>query len=218
MRKAPQSPPETGKRTRTVIRRLRSEYPGADTALTHKNPLQLLVATILSAQCTDERVNKVTPVLFSRFRTAADFASSPPGDLEAIIRSTGFFRAKARNIRRCCAEIVERHGGRVPATMEELVILPGVGRKTANVVLGSAFGRAEGIVVDTHVKRISRLLGLTAQSDPEKIEDDLMRIVPKKDWIGFSHLLILHGRAVCRARRPECTRCRLSDVCPSSLS
>ncbi len=218
MRKAPQSPPETGKRTRTVIRRLRSEYPGADTALTHKNPLQLLVATILSAQCTDERVNKVTPVLFSRFRTATDFASSPPGDLEAIIRSTGFFRAKARNIRRCCAEIVERHGGRVPATMEELVILPGVGRKTANVVLGSAFGRAEGIVVDTHVKRISRLLGLTAQSDPEKIEDDLMRIVPKKDWIGFSHLLILHGRAVCRARRPECTRCRLSDVCPSSLS
>jgi len=203
-------------RARTIIRRLGSQYPEAQTALTHDNPLQLLVATILSAQCTDERVNKVTPPLFSRYRTAAEFASSRPEELEALIRSTGFYRAKAKNIRRCCAEIVQRHQGRVPDTMRELVGLPGVGRKTANVVLGSAFGEAEGVVVDTHVKRISGLLGLTSHSDPEKIEQDLMQLIPKKDWIGFSHLLILHGRAVCRARKPDCGRCALSDVCPSS--
>ncbi len=194
-----------------------SEYPRAQTALTHDNPLQLLVATILSAQCTDERVNKVTPSLFSRYRTASDFASSRPEELEALIRSTGFYRAKAKNIRQCCAEIVERHDGRVPGTMHELVGLPGVGRKTANVVLGSAFGEAEGVVVDTHVKRISGLLGLTTHTDPEKIERDLMELLPKKHWIVFSNLLILHGRAVCRARRPDCGRCAVSDVCPSSL-
>jgi len=201
---------------RTIIRRLRKLYPEAQTALTHANPLQLLVATILSAQCTDERVNMVTPPLFRRYRTAADFAAAEPAELEALIRPTGFYRAKARNIRACAAEIVASYGGVVPRTMEELVGLAGVGRKTANVVLGSAFGRAEGVVVDTHVRRLSGLLGLTRHTDPVRIEADLVDLVPKKEWIGFSHLLILHGRRVCRARRPDCPACVLSDVCPSS--
>jgi len=203
-------------RVRSIIRRLRALHPDARTALTHDTPLQLLVATILSAQCTDERVNKVTPPLFRRYGTAADFASADQGELEALIRSTGFFRAKARNIRRCCAEIVGKYGGKVPDTMEALVGLPGVGRKTANVVLGSAFGRAEGIVVDTHVRRLSRVLGLTRHNDPVKIENDLVRVVPGMDWIPFSHLLILHGRRVCRARKPDCASCPLTDLCPSS--
>jgi len=203
-------------RVRTIIRRLRKLYPEAQTALTHANPLQLLVATILSAQCTDERVNMVTPPLFRRYRTAADFAAAEPAELEALIRPTGFYRAKARNIRACAAEIVASYGGVVPRTMEELVGLAGVGRKTANVVLGSAFGRAEGVVVDTHVRRLSGLLGLTRHTDPVRIEADLVDLVPKKEWISFSHLLILHGRRVCRARRPDCPACVLSDVCPSS--
>jgi endonuclease-3 len=211
-----ESPAGMKKRVGSIIRRLRSRHPEARTALLHGNPLQLLVATILSAQCTDERVNQVTPRLFSTYRTAADFASADPAELESIIRSTGFYRAKARNIRLCCSEIAGFHGGRVPESMEDLVRLPGVGRKTANVVLGSAFGKAVGVVVDTHVKRISGLLGLTSWSDPEKIEGDLMNVVPKRDWIGFSHLLILHGRSVCRARKPDCAGCTISDLCPSS--
>jgi endonuclease-3 len=203
-------------RVRSIIRRLSVCYPDARTALLHENPLQLLVATILSAQCTDERVNKVTPVLFRRYHTAAGFAAASRAELESIIRSTGFFRSKANSIIRCCAEITARHGGTVPSTMEELVALPGVGRKTANVVLGSAFGTADGVVVDTHVKRISGLLKLSAAGTPEKIEEDLMEAVPKKEWILFPHLIILHGRKVCKARRPLCAECAISGLCPSS--
>ena len=218
MRIPKESHDERKKRAAGIIRRLRARHPGARTALSHTDPLQLLVATILSAQCTDERVNKVTPLLFATFRTAADYASSAPGRIEAIIRSTGFYRAKAENIRRCSAELVRRHGGSVPDSMEELVRLPGVGRKTANVVLGSTFGKAVGVVVDTHVKRISGLLGLTAETDPVKIEADLMELIPRRSWIDFSHLLILHGRRVCRARKPLCGECSLSGVCPSARS
>ncbi len=203
-------------RLRKIVRRLNGAYPGAATALTHGNPLQLLVATILSAQCTDERVNMVTPSLFRRYRSAADFAGADAPELESIIRSTGFFRAKARNIVGCCAAIVDRHRGEVPRTMEELVALPGVGRKTANVVLGSAFGKAEGIVVDTHVKRLAGLLRLSASTTPEKIEADLMAIAPPAGWILLPHLFILHGRAVCRARRPLCGGCVVSGLCPSA--
>jgi endonuclease-3 len=203
-------------RARTIIRRLSASYPGAQTALLHDDPLQLLVATILSAQCTDERVNKVTPALFRRYRGAAEFASASRPELESIIRSTGFYRAKANSILRCCAEISSRHGGKVPSTMEELVSLSGVGRKTANVVLGSAFGKAEGVVVDTHVKRISGLLRLSAAGTPEKIEEDLMEVLAEKDWILFPHLLILHGRKVCKARKPLCAECVISGFCPSS--
>src|SRR6266850_5700641 len=177
-------------RCRIILRRLRVAYPRARCALHHRNPLQLLVATILSAQCTDERVNLVTPALFRRYRTAADFSAAPPGDLEAMIRSTGFFRNKARSIRNCCRKLVENHGGRVPDTLDELIQLDGIGRKTANVVLGVAYGKAEGIVVDTHVSRLSRRMGLTRHTTPEKIEQTLMNIVPREDWIDFSHLLI----------------------------
>lgn len=203
-------------RARTIIRRLSASYPGAQTALLHEDPLQLLVATILSAQCTDERVNKVTPALFRRYRSAGEFASASRPELESIIRSTGFYRAKANSIIRCCGEIATRHGGKVPSTMEELVSLAGVGRKTANVVLGSAFGKAEGVVVDTHVKRISGLLELSAAGTPEKIEEDLMNVIAKRDWILFPHLLILHGRKVCKARKPLCGECVISGSCPSS--
>jgi endonuclease-3 len=203
-------------RVRTIIRRLSAAYPGAQTALLHDNPLQLLVATILSAQCTDERVNMVTPVLFRRYPTAASFVSASRPELESIVRSTGFYRAKAKNIMNCCADIVSRHGGKVPSTMLELVALPGVGRKTANVVLGSAFGIAEGVVVDTHVKRISGLMKLSAAGTPEKVEKDLMKVVPEKEWILLPHLLILHGRKVCRARKPSCGDCVVSGLCPSA--
>lgn len=205
-------------RARKIIRRLAGEYPGAKTALLHGNPLELLVATILSAQCTDERVNKVTPALFRRYRTAEEFANASRPELESMIRSTGFFRAKAGSILGCCAALVRDHGGAVPSTMEELVALPGVGRKTANVVLGSAFGKAEGIVVDTHVKRIAGLLRLSGGTTPERIEEDLVGLVPRKDWILLPHLLILHGRAVCRARKPDCARCVVNDLCPSAKS
>jgi endonuclease III len=200
----------------TIIARLDKLYPEATTALTHENPLELLVATILSAQCTDERVNKVTPLLFKKYKTAAAYANADVATFESEIRSTGFFHAKAKNIIGCCRGIVERHKGVVPQTMDELVALPGVGRKTANVVLGSAFGKAEGIVVDTHVKRLSGLLGLTKSEDPEKIETDLSALVPKKWWIGFSHLLIWHGRKVCAARKPLCGECVLAELCPSA--
>jgi endonuclease-3 len=199
---------------RRLISRLKRDYPAAQTALEHASPFELLVATILSAQCTDERVNKVTPALFARFPDAASLAVADPTELEEIIRSTGFFRNKARNLIACAQGLVLRHGGRVPDTMEELTALGGVGRKTANVVLGNALDRTVGIVVDTHVKRLSGLLALSSFTDPEKIERDLMEVVPRSDWTVFSHLLILHGRAVCIARRPRCEACALYTDCP----
>jgi len=199
---------------RKILRRLEKAYPHAACALVHDDPLQLLVATILSAQCTDVRVNLVTPALFARYPAARDYAEADPAELEEMIRSTGFFRNKARSIMEAARDIVERHGGRVPDTLEELVELRGVGRKTANVVLGNAFG-TPGITVDTHVRRISRRLGLTDQNDPVKIEQDLMEIVPRKRWTDFSHMTIFHGREICDARRPRCGECPLADVCPS---
>ncbi|MEO5719680.1 MAG: endonuclease III, partial [Chthoniobacterales bacterium] len=180
-----------------------------------KTPLQLLIATILSAQCTDKRVNLVTPALFKSYRTAAAFAAAPPADLEKAIQSTGFFRNKAKSIRAAAAAIGEKHSGKVPQTMAELHALPGVGRKTANVVLGNAFQKDEGIVVDTHVARLSLRLGLTTQKDPEKIERDLIKLVPQKDWTNWSHWLIWHGRRRCFARKPDCHHCELLDLCPS---
>ncbi len=200
-----------------TIARLESEYPDATTALDWENPLELLVATILSAQTTDVRVNAVTPNLFAKYPTAADYAAADPTELEEDIRPTGFFRNKAKSLRGMAGALVEDHGGEVPQTMEELVALPGVGRKTANVVLGNAFGVDEGVVVDTHVRRLSNRLGFTAQNDPEKIERDLMKTVPKGDWTVFSHLLILHGRSVCKARKPACADCVVNDLCPSAF-
>jgi endonuclease-3 len=200
-------------RVRQIVSRLERLYPEARTELTHEDPLQLLLATILSAQCTDARVNLVTPPLFRKYPDARAFASASLRDLEAMIRTTGFFRSKARNIRECCRTLVKRHGGVVPGSMEELVKLPGVGRKTANVVLGNAFG-IPGIPVDTHVGRLSRRLGLSRHDDPVKVEFDLMKIVPQSSWSDFSMQLILHGRRVCGARRPLCDACFLSDLCP----
>jgi endonuclease-3 len=190
-------------------------YPGAHCELDFKNPLELLVATILSAQCTDKRVNMVTPSLFKKYRTAADYARSNPAKFEQEIKSTGFFRNKTKSIRAAAAAIVHEHGGKVPDTMEELHALPGVGRKTANVVLGNAFNKAEGIVVDTHVMRLSNRLRLTRQSDPEKIEADLMKIVPREHWTIWSHWLIWHGRRRCFARKPDCSQCEVLRLCPS---
>ena len=201
-------------RVKKIIRKLRHAYPDAKCALHHDNPLQLLIATILSAQCTDARVNLVTPALFEKYRTATDFADAPPRELEAKIRSTGFFRNKARSIRNCCRALVERHGGEVPDTLDELIALDGIGRKTANVVLGVAYGKTEGIVVDTHVTRLSRRMGLTRQRTPEKIEVALVKIVPRENWIEFSHLLIWHGRRRCIARKPDCIECEVCEVCP----
>ena len=199
-----------------VIARLKAEYPDARTELNWTNPLELLVATILSAQTTDVRVNQVTETLFAKYRTAEDYADSAPDELEEDIRPTGFYRNKARSLRSMASALVEEHGGEVPRTMPELVALPGVGRKTANVVLGNAFGTNEGIVVDTHVRRVSGRLGLTESSDPVKIEQELMRLVPEGDWTIFSHLLILHGRRTCKARKPDCPNCILNDICPSA--
>jgi endonuclease III len=199
-----------------VTARLRAEYPDAHTELDWSNPLELLVATILSAQTTDVQVNRVTESLFSKYRTAEDYADSTPDELEEDIRPTGFYRNKARSLRGMASALVEEHGGEVPRTMSELVALPGVGRKTANVVLGNAFGTNEGIVVDTHVRRVSGRLGLTEGSDPVKIEQELMRLVPEEDWTIFSHLLILHGRRTCKARKPDCPNCILNDICPSA--
>lgn len=190
-------------------------YPDAHCELDFKTPLQLLIATILSAQCTDKRVNLVTPALFKRYRSAAAFATASPAELEKAIQSTGFFRNKAKSIRGASAAIEEQHGGKVPQTMAELHALPGVGRKTANVVLGNAFQKDEGIVVDTHVARLSQRLGLTRQHDPEKIERELMKLVPQKDWTNWSHWLIWHGRRRCFARKPDCYNCELLDLCPS---
>lgn len=198
----------------TVAERLAALYPDSRCSLDFRSPWELLVATILSAQCTDRRVNMVTPALFLRWPTAQDLARAQREELEAVIRTTGFFRAKARNLLGCAAALVERHAGKVPDSLDDLVRLPGVGRKTANVVLGVAFGRAEGVVVDTHVGRISRRLGLTRRSDAVGAERDLVRVVPRQHWIVFSHRLIDHGRAVCLARKPRCGACALADICP----
>jgi endonuclease-3 len=202
-------------RAAQLVQALPKVYPDAHCELDFSNPLELLVATILSAQCTDKRVNAVTPALFARYRSAKDFARVPPATLEKMIRSTGFFRSKTRSIRAAAAAIVTEHAGRVPDTMEKLHGLPGVGRKTANVVLGNAFGKDEGIVVDTHVMRLSHRLRLTRQTDPEKIEQDLMKLVPRKHWTNWSHWLIWHGRRRCFARRPDCHHCEIFGLCPS---
>ena len=199
-----------------VVARLKAEYPDARTELDWSNPLELLVATMLSAQTTDVQVNKVTERLFAKYRTAEDYADAPSHVLEEDIRPTGFYRNKARSLRGMASALVENHGGEVPRTMSELVALPGVGRKTANVVLGNAFGTNEGIVVDTHVRRVSGRFGLTESSDPVKIEQELMRLVEERDRTIFSHLLILHGRRTCKARKPDCPNCTLNDICPSA--
>jgi endonuclease-3 len=199
-----------------IVRRLKQRFPEAKCSLDHENPLELLVATILSAQCTDARVNLVTRDLFRKYRTATDYAAADPAVFEQEIRSTGFFRNKTKSVIGMAQELVERFDGRVPDTMEALTSLPGVGRKTANVVLGNAFHRDEGIVVDTHVARIAKLLRLTRQTDPDKIEQDLMRIVPKRRWTLFPHLLIHHGRAICVARKPRCDVCPVAHLCPSA--
>jgi endonuclease-3 len=199
-------------RINKILQILRSTYPDVKTALRHQNPLEMLIATILSAQCTDVRVNEVTKTLFKKLRTAQDYADIPLAELEEMIRPTGFFRNKAKSIKSCCQGLVEKHGGKVPDNMEALTQLPGIGRKTANVVLGSAFG-IPGIVVDTHVKRVSQRIGLTREKDPVKIEFELMELIPKKDWIDFSHELIWHGRRLCPARKPKCPQCPLRGLC-----
>ncbi len=201
-------------RTAVVIAALQRAYPGAHCELNYSSPLELLIATILSAQCTDKRVNLVTAELFQRYRTARDFAEAPPADLEQAVRSTGFYRNKARNIQACCRKLVERHGGEVPRTMAELTSLDGAGRKTANVVLGNAFNINVGVVVDTHVARLSQRLGLTRQTTPERIEQELMKLVPHEQWAQFSHWLIWHGRRRCDARKPDCAGCELRTLCP----
>ncbi|MBV7330043.1 endonuclease III [Chloroflexi bacterium TSY] len=199
-----------------IIRLLHLAHPDAHCALVHRNELELLVATILSAQCTDERVNKVTPALFEKFPDALAFAEADLSELEEAVRSTGFYRNKARNIQEAARRIVHEYGGEIPATMDELLTLKGVARKTANVVLGTWFGIADGIVVDTHVKRLSNRLGFTDQSNPDKIERDLQRITPQSEWVQLSHMLIFHGRRICDARKPDCPSCTLSHLCPSS--
>ncbi|MDX9733093.1 MAG: endonuclease III [Thermoanaerobaculia bacterium] len=196
-----------------VLARLRAAFPGADCSLEHADAFQLLVSTILSAQCTDARVNAVTPALFRALPTAAAMAAAGP-ELEELIRSTGFFNAKARSLRGACRAIVEQHGGEVPRTMEELNALPGVGRKTANVVLGNAFGAPDGVVVDTHVGRLARRLGWSGATDPEKVERDLNALLPREEWVFAGHALILHGRRTCTSRSPRCSGCLLEEICP----
>jgi endonuclease-3 len=199
-------------RINKILRILKAAYPDVKTALHYRTPLEMLISTILSAQCTDVRVNEVTKVLFRHLTGAEDYVQIPMEELEELIRPTGFFRNKAKSIKACCTALVKNHEGKVPDSMEALVQLPGVGRKTANVVLGSAFG-IPGVVVDTHVKRLSQRIGLTEETDPVKIEFDLMALIPKKDWIDFSHQLIWHGRRICVARKPKCPECPLLDVC-----
>lgn len=201
-------------RTQKIITGLRNEYPDAHCELNHTNPLELLIATILSAQCTDKAVNLATPKLFARCRTAADYADANVEDLQTAIHSLGFFRNKSKSIQNCCRRLVEKHGGQVPTTMDELIELPGVGRKTANVVLGNAFSINEGIVVDTHVARLSHRLALSRRVEPEKIEIDLQALVPRKFWAMFSHWLIWHGRRCCYARKPDCDHCVIFSLCP----
>jgi len=203
-------------RTRVVIRRLKRAYPGAKCSLNHSNPFELLVATILSAQCTDERVNIVTADLFRKYRKPEDYLKVPPRELEKDIQSTGFFRNKTKSIQGTAKMLTEQYGGEVPQTMDELLELPGVARKTANVVLGNAFDIHAGVVVDTHVTRLSHRLGFTQQKTAEKIEQDLIPIVPKKDWVIFPHLMIYHGRKICKARTPLCAECTIEELCPSS--
>ena len=205
------------KRTSQIIARLKRAYPDAKCSLNYTNPLELLIATILSAQCTDERVNLVTANLFRKYRRCEDFVNVAPDELEQDIRSTGFYRNKAKAIQGACRMMLERYDGRVPETMDELLELPGVARKTANVVLGNAYGIAAGVVVDTHVSRLAHRLKLTEHEQPEKIERDLTELVPRKDWINFPHLLIAHGRAVCKARTPLCAECVIEQYCPSSM-
>jgi endonuclease-3 len=215
--RAPRRTRDAAARAPEILRRLRAAYPDAQCALEHRDAYQLLCATILSAQCTDARVNLVTPALFQAYPSPAALARARPADVEAIIMSTGFFRTKARSLIGMARTLVTEFGGQVPRTMEALRRLPGVGRKTANVVLGNAYGINEGITVDTHVTRLSCLLGLTGHSDPVKIEHDLMPLFPRTEWTLLSHLLIFHGRQICIARRPRCHDCVLSDLCPSSL-
>ncbi|MAT68999.1 MAG: endonuclease III [Planctomycetaceae bacterium] len=202
------------RRASRVVRQLKKDFPDAECALLHDSPFQLLIATILSAQCTDERVNQVTPALFAKYPTPADFARAPLSAIEQAIQSTGFFRNKAKSIKACCTALVEEHDGQLPQTLEEMTALAGVGRKTANVVLGTAFRKPTGVVVDTHVGRLSRRLGLTDQNDAVKVERDLMEILPKKEWIDYSHRLIYHGRQVCKARKPACDECSMLKFCP----
>ncbi len=212
----PSSPPASEReRAREVIARLRQLYPDARCSLNFSTPLELLVATVLSAQCTDERVNAVTVALFKKYQSAADYAGARPEELEQDIKQTGFYRNKAKHIREAARLLVERYNGEVPKTMSELLTLPGVARKTANVVMGNAYGIVEGVVVDTHVGRLARRLGFTQSEDPVKVEQDLMALFPQEDWLPLSHLLIYHGRAICQARRPLCEECALADLCPT---
>ncbi len=204
------------KRIGRILKILRREYPYSRTVLEFQTPLQILVATILSAQCTDERVNKVTPALFQKYRTAADFAKADKETLELEVRPTGFFRNKAKSIIGASQKIVEEFGGDVPDSMEKLITLPGVARKTANIVLSSAFGKAEGIAVDVHVKRLAGRLGLSREHDPNKIERDLMDLLPRKEWLDFNYMLVNHGRKICQARKPRCPECPLRRLCPSA--
>lgn len=199
---------------RNAISRLADHIPHPECELNYGSPFELLVATILSAQCTDERVNQVTPGLFQRFPTAEDISEAEAGEVETLIHSTGFYKAKTRNLQSCCKTIVEQFGGNMPSELDELCQLPGVGRKTANLVIGVAFEKATGVVVDTHAGRVSRRLGLTAESKPEKIEKDLMNLVPNDQWIDLGHRLILHGRHTCKAKKPNCDECAIRDVCP----
>jgi endonuclease-3 len=199
-----------------IVERLRQAYPDATCSLHFSTPLELLVATILSAQCTDERVNAVTVDLFKKYRSAEDYAAAPPEELEADVKSTGFYRNKTKHIQAACRVLVEQYGGEVPREMDRLTALPGVARKTANVVLGNAYGVVEGVVVDTHVGRLARRLGLTDSDDPVRVEGDLMAALPPQEWLHFAHRLIAHGRAICKAPRPLCEQCTLNDICPSS--
>lgn len=199
----------------TIMNALAREYPRAVITLKCETPLQLLISAILSAQSTDERVNQLTPHLFKKYRTCQDFAAADPAELEEYIRSVGLYRMKAHSIINACKKIVKDYNGEVPRTMEELLTLPGVGRKTANVILSNAFGKQEGIIVDTHVKRLSQRLGLTREEDPVKIEKDLTKIVPREEWLHFANLLLYHGRSVCRAHTPDCRKCVIKEVCPS---
>jgi endonuclease-3 len=203
-------------RVTEILAILQDTYPDAHCALDFSSPLELLIATILSAQCTDERVNRVTPVLFKKYRTAADYASADLDELASDIQSTGFYRQKARSIQRCCAMLVSQYGGTIPDTMEALMCLPGVGRKTANVILGNAFNKPQGIAVDTHVKRLAVRLGLTTATNPDTIEQVLMTLVPREHWTLVSHLLIFHGRNICKARAPQCAICPVQHLCPSA--
>ncbi len=214
--RGPESAAARTARALGILRLLKRAYPGASCALEHDDAYQLLAATILSAQCTDARVNMVTPALFKKYPTPASLAHAAQADVEKLIQSTGFFRNKAKNLIAMAQAVVADHGGEIPRTMDELHALPGVGRKTANVVLGNAFGINEGVTVDTHVTRLAGLLKLTRHSDPVKIEQDLMKLIPREDWTLVSHLLILHGRAVCIARRPQCGSCTVAELCPSA--